>query len=298
MRIHKILCPVDQSDCSGKALRYAAALAKTHGATLDVVTVIVNVIPPPVPELAMMPIVVTDELKEAATSALLDFVKTCDATHAIAQVIEAPTPVIGIIDYADRTRPDVIVIGTHGSRGFERLVFGSTTERVLHDATCPVLTIPPSAREPKADEALRWSRILCAYDFSPSSRCALEASRSLAQEQGGKVTLLHVLEMLSPEEAHTVAHYQVAEYVTMRQQEARKQLKAALPDDAGTWRDRCDRVELGPAGKTILRVADEMRADLIVMGAQGHSLLGSMILGSTTHTVVRRATSPVLTVRA
>src|SRR6266511_3369269 len=76
MRITRILCPVDQSECSGKALRYAAALAHMHDAALDVVTVIINVIPPPVPELAMMPIFLSNELKIAAASAQHDFVNT------------------------------------------------------------------------------------------------------------------------------------------------------------------------------------------------------------------------------
>jgi nucleotide-binding universal stress UspA family protein len=298
MRVGRILCPVDQSECSGKALRYAAALAASHGAALDVVTVIVNVIPPPVPELAMMPILISDELRAAAVEALKDFVKTCGATQATSKVVEAPSPVTGIIEYAHEKRPDLLVLGTHGWRGFDRLVFGSTTERVLHSAPCPVLTIPPSGREVAAGEALRWSRILCPYDFSPASARALELGRSFAEEQHGRVTLLHVLEMLSPEEALTVAHYEVAEYVALRQQDVRKQLKSVLPDPAGTWRDPCDRVELGSASKTILRVAQEMNADLIVMGAHGHGTLGAMLLGSTTHTVVRRATCPVLTVRA
>lgn len=297
MRITRILCPVDQSECSGKALRYAAALAHAHDAALDVVTVIVNVIPPPVPELAMMPIFVSDELKAAAASALQDFINTCGVTQATARVVESATPVMGIMDYAQHTRADLLVIGTHGVSGFDRLVFGSTTERVMHDAPWPVLTVPPSAREVTAGELLRWGRILCAYDFSPSSMAALEMGRSLAQDERGKVTLLHVLEMLAPEEAHTVAHYEVGEYVLMRQQDARKQLNAVMPDETGTWRDPCDRVELGSAAKTILRVAQDMNADLIVMGAQGRSTLGALILGSTTHTVVRRATCPVLTAR-
>jgi nucleotide-binding universal stress UspA family protein len=298
MRITRVLCPVDQSDCSAKALRYAAALATSHGAALDVVTVIVNVIPPPVPELAMMPIVVSDELKADSLRALREFTSSCGAMKCTAKIIEAATPVMGITEYADGTKADVIVIGTHGWRGFDHLMFGSTTERVLHNAACPVLTIPPSAKDVTAADALQWQRILCAYDFSPSSMGALEMGRALAEEQRGKVTLLHVLELLSPEEAHTIAHYQVAEYVATRQQDARKQLKAIMPDPAGTWRDPCDRVELGTPSKTILRVAKEMHADLIVLGAQGHGALAHMVLGSTTHTVVRRATCPVLTVRS
>jgi nucleotide-binding universal stress UspA family protein len=121
---------------------------------------------------------------------------------------------------------------------------------------------------------------------------ALEMGRALAEEQHGKVTLLHVLELLAPEDAHVVSHYQVSEYVAMRRQEARKQLQAVLPDPAGTWRDPCDRVELGSPAKTILRVAEDLHADLIAMGAQSHGALARLFLGSTTHTVVRRATCP------
>jgi nucleotide-binding universal stress UspA family protein len=293
----RVLCPVDQSDCSGKALRYAAALATSHGAALDVVTVIVNVIPPPVPELAMMPIVVSDELKADALKALQEFTKTCGAGNAAAAIIEAATPVMGIMEYADARKADIIVMGTHGWRGFDHLMFGSTTERVLHHAVCPVLTIPPSAKDVTATEALRWERILCAYDFSPSSERALEMARALAEEQHGKVTLLHALELLAPDEAHLISHYQVSEYVAMRQHDTRKQLQAVMPDPAGTWRDPCDRVELGLASKTILRVAQDMNADLIAMGGQGHGALATLFLGSTTQTVVRRATCPVLTAR-
>ncbi len=299
MRITKILCPVDQSECSGKALRYAAALAASHGASLDVITVIITVIPPPVPELAMMPIVVTPELLGASDEALREFTKrTCGATQGTSKVIEAPVPVAGIVGYARDINADLVVMGTHGWRGFDRLMFGSTTEQVLHQAVCPVLTVPPTARDIAPGAEVRLKRILCAADFSPASVRALEWSRELAQEQQGRVTLLHVLEMLTAEEAHTVAHYQVAEYVGMRQQDAREELKALLPRDTGPWRDPCGRVEIGPADKTILRVAHEMDADLIAMGAEGHTTVASMLLGSTTHSVIRRATCPVLTVRA
>jgi nucleotide-binding universal stress UspA family protein len=297
MRITRVLCPVDQSDCSGKALRYAVAVAASHGAALDVITVIVNVIPPPVPELAMMPIVVSDELKADALRALREFTNSCGASQAVSKVIEAATPVMGITEYADATKADLIVMGTHGWRGLDHLMFGSTTERVLHHAGCPVLTIPPSARDVAPTETLRWERILCAYDFSPPSMGALEMARALAEEQHGKVTLLHVLELLAPEEAHLISHYQVAEYVAMRREDTRKQLKAVLPDPSGTWRDPCDRVELGAASKSILRVAEDMHADVIAMGAQGHGALGALFLGSTTQTVVRRAACPVLTAR-
>ncbi len=80
-------------------------------------------------------------------------------------------------------------------------------------------------------------------------------------------------------------------------EDARNRLTALIPVDAGGWCDPSVLVELGPPAQTILRVASERNADLIVMGAQGHGALGTMLFGSTTQTVVRRAACPVLTAR-
>ena len=61
-----------------------------------------------------------------------------------------------------------IVMGPHGRRGFKRLVVGSVTESALHEAPCPVLTVPPRA-ESAAPEPVTFKRILCPIDFSPSA---------------------------------------------------------------------------------------------------------------------------------
>jgi nucleotide-binding universal stress UspA family protein len=72
-----------------------------------------------------------------------------------------------ILDEAKSLPADLIVLGTHGRGGVDRLVLGSVTEKVLRKATCPVLTVPPSVSEPAATAPLLFARILCA---SPSLR--------------------------------------------------------------------------------------------------------------------------------
>ena len=86
---------------------------------------------------------------------------------------------------------DLIVMGTHGRGGFQHLVLGSVTERVLRRAVCPVLTVPPRAQ---STSRLTFRRLLCAIDFSESSMAALRFALSLAQESEARLTMLHVLE--------------------------------------------------------------------------------------------------------
>jgi len=85
---------------------------------------------------------------------------------------EPGDPQSTIIDQALSKKADLIVMGTHGRRGFKRLLLGSVTEAVLREAPCPVLTVPADARAP-LPEAGTFKRILCPIDFSPSALQAL-----------------------------------------------------------------------------------------------------------------------------
>jgi nucleotide-binding universal stress UspA family protein len=127
---------------------------------------------------------------------------------------------------------------------------------------------------------------------------SLEYGASLSQENDACLTVVHVIETLSQEEAFAVADQRVVEYVDNRRQNAREALRKLAARDTCAACETCERVELGAPARTILRVASEVNADLIVMGAQGHGALRVMVFGSATQTVLRRATCPVLTARA
>lgn len=85
-------------------------------------------------------------------------------------LVDVGQPAARILNRATSLPADLIVMGTHGTGGFERLVLGSVTEKVLRKAACPVLTVPPRAH---ATSQLPFKRLLCAVDFSDSSLTAL-----------------------------------------------------------------------------------------------------------------------------
>ena len=98
---------------------------------------------------------------------------------------------------------DLVVMGTHGRSGFERLVLGSVTERVLRKSACPVLTVPKGIPDVATPPVL-FNRIVCAVDFSDCSMHALNYAMSLAQEADAHLTVVHVIELPPdvPREVH------------------------------------------------------------------------------------------------
>jgi len=264
---------------------------------------VVHVVPDPAAAAAatasVLPAEVVAQLRAAANAALHDFIDEADLSAPLAgQSVRVGNPAEEILEYATDMRPDLIVMGTHGRSGLKHLLLGSTAERVVARAPCPVLTIPREAHEARSPALVQFKRILCACDFSPASTHALEYGVSLAQENLGSLTLLHVIETLSADEALAAADQRVIEYVERRRQDACEALRKLAARDTCEACETCERVELGSPAHTILRVASEIHADLIVMGAQGHGPSGRTLFGSATQTVLRRATCPVLTARA
>jgi nucleotide-binding universal stress UspA family protein len=199
-----------------------------------------------------------------------------------------------VLAQADRLGSDLIVIGTHGRSGFQRLFLGSTAEKVLRKARCPVMTVPPQAPNAMPRGPAPFTRILCAVDFSTSSSLALDYAMSLAEESGAALMLVHVIEViplyydLSPPAVVDLAAWTNAALV---------QLREMVP--AGV-RSRCavkEVVETGKPYRRVLALAAESDTDLIVMGVQGRSAADLFFFGSTTHHVVREAGCAVLTLR-
>lgn len=96
---------------------------------------------------------------------------------------------------------DIVVIGTHGRCGFDRLLLGSTTDRVMRSANCPVLIVPKTASKTAGssweNQAHRLDHVLLCTDFSHDSERALAYAISAAEEYNAKLTLLNVIESVS-----------------------------------------------------------------------------------------------------
>lgn len=142
--IKRILCPVDFSDNSDHAMRYAAALAGTFNSELTllhVVAPVVAVLPgeTALPDTQQEDI---DELAEACRERLEQTVGALTADGlAVQHKVLNGVPFVEIIRYARDREIDLIIMGTHGRTGLGHLLIGSVAERVVRKAPCPVLTV-------------------------------------------------------------------------------------------------------------------------------------------------------------
>lgn len=298
IQIRRILCPTDFSDASRRALEHAVALAHWYEAEVTVLHVqplvpSVTVFPPMVSPLTLEPLPherVIEELRRFSTPAAAAGIRSEVAVRDGSASTE-------ILEAARALPADLVVMGTHGRGGFERLVLGSVAEKVLRKACCPVLTVPPPTEAGPSARLPLFARILCPVDFSPSSTKALEYALDLAQEAKASLTVLHVVEWSPGEEVREHRHFDVGGYKRYLEEEACRLLGAHIPEEARLWCEMHETVATGKAHLEIERAAREGKADLIVMGVQGRGAVDLMLFGSTTHHVIRESHLPVLTIR-
>jgi len=302
-----ILCPVDFSDTSARALIYATAFATWYEAQLTVLHVATAfdepLEPVPVRDAARAPYPGSrDEIIARLRRSLEQAGATALNARPLAQ--EGRVSEL-IVNCAAAMKADLLVMGTHGLSGFHRLLLGSVTEKVVRTATCPLLTVPPAvpATTPRP---ILFKKILCPIDYSPSALKALEYALELGRQANGCVRVLHALEYMDPEESLEPSVFDPCREAALESRRrrqhlidhARERLHTQLAGESRTWCEIEEVVAINRAYKEILQRAAASDADLIVMGAQGSSGIELMLYGSNTHHVVRAATCPVLTVRA
>jgi nucleotide-binding universal stress UspA family protein len=302
IEIRRILCPIDFSDYARRALDHATAIARWYESTVTALHVfspapVTPVEPGPV---VFEPIVLRPVDRDRLLANTKAFVETANPGITTEAVVREGNTATEILEQAASMKADLLVIGTHGRSGFERLLLGSVAEKVLRKASCPVMTVP--RRHPEAVPAgpVLYKRILCPIDFSDSSLSALKYAVSMAQEADGQLTALHVVEHEFEHTADMVAIYD--EGLTVRDfvKEREEALRRCLQEAVGGAAEFCTVESVMTHGKPwreILRIATERHSDLIVMGVQGRGAVDLLFFGSTTQHVVREASCPVLTLR-
>jgi nucleotide-binding universal stress UspA family protein len=202
MQLKSILCPIDFSEFSIRAYEHALSLAEYYKAKLVALHVV---------ELWKYPFVdyaayegdfanVSRALSEGGGERLREFVNRHSRAGIQPQLaVDQGNASDVILSFAEAQNIEVIVMGTHGRRGFDRLVLGSVTDRVMRKALCPVLVMSKQPHAsmvagPYTRDVHRLSRILYCTDFSENSERALGYAISVAAEYDAELTLLHVLE--------------------------------------------------------------------------------------------------------
>lgn len=297
IEITRILCPIDFSSQSLHALDHAVAWAKWYGSSMTLLHV-----RPPVPvAYPAGPEMVATFLTPQERAALLDSLNQLQQEHCLdapctVEVVAGP-PATEILTRSESLRADLVVLGAHGRSGFERLVLGSVTEKVLRKAACPVLTVPAAVANVTTPAEL-LKNIVCAVDFSDCSMHALKYALSIAEESDANLTVMHVVEVppdLPGEDAG--GPFSFREYLESAQQTRLTRLNKAIPDDARAYCKVDTLVTTGKAYREILRVADERHAGLLIVGIHGRGAIDRLLFGSTTQHLVRLASCPVLTLR-
>jgi nucleotide-binding universal stress UspA family protein len=298
MIIRQILCPVDFSDASAHAVDHAIALARWYGARITALYVDAAAHA----EVLDVPAVTLEAERRRLQERVATFCQAATTAGVPVDVrVVSGHAVTGILDLAASLPADLIVMGTHGVSGFQHLVLGSVTEKVLRRAGCRVLTVPPRAQ---ATSTLPFTRLLCAVDFSEPSLEAVRFAGSLAREAGARLVLIHVIEWpwhepppprladLPPAQAAALADYRRDVETT-----ATARLESLASSDVPQGTAVVVRVRHGKPYEQLLVEAREGSVDLIILGVHGRSALDLGVFGSTTNQLVRAATCPVLTVR-
>jgi nucleotide-binding universal stress UspA family protein len=285
----RILCPVDFSDLSNLALKYAAAGARAFGCTLVVFHA----------QRFELPVYFTRSQiagltrqhraeQEKAKELLRRHVRRILGSQASQLPLKFDLadahPVDAVLSAAKRHRADLIVMGSHGRGGAKRLWLGSVAENVIRQADVPVFVARQKQHEfidtTDARTTAQLATILCPVNFTDAARAGLEHATSLAHQFNARLVTACIVE---PDEARGVA-------------EVRQQLASWL---SGGGHRQCEVQALarrGQAAEQIVSLAGKVKADLVVLGAQPRSLLQTWLWGDTTEFVLRHAPAPVLVV--
>jgi nucleotide-binding universal stress UspA family protein len=295
--IARVLLATDFSHCAARALDYALAIASWWKAELHVLHIL-EFLPGMNPEYPVNQMYL-DQLRKDAASHVSNIEKrAAEAGLPVRTTIDLGIPSQRIEAVAAQVVADLIVMGTHGRTGLEHVLVGSTAERVVRAASCPVLSIKAGAEEPQetAERAggLRVRRLLIPIDFSASSMEALEYGVQFAKQLGSAVTILHVLEPVA-----YGLDFTLGGSVEWRQQkvhaEGRLEILGALCTSNGVKADQV--LKAGFPADSIREYAGLQPSNLIIMGTHGRRGVSRFVSGSVAEAVLRLAPCPVLTVR-
>jgi nucleotide-binding universal stress UspA family protein len=263
LNLRHILCPIDFSSLTSGSLTIASAMARAREAELRALHVQPS---EGVGAPAGLGSLERQTLMSRLRTSLAEAAPSYDLVGA---AVRQGDPGTQILRFARAMPADLIVMGAPGADRPERPI-GPVTSVVVARSECPVLTVP-THHATWSNESGLFGRIVCAVDLAPSSVSVIHQALSLAWETGGRLTYVCVL----------------PEGVSRRSAAARDRLLEAIPPEASSWCETEVLVSRGTASTEIVRIADEQKADLVVIGAPRRWT-------STTHAVLSRSLCPVL----
>ncbi len=295
LALKRILFLTDFSQCAESALPYAVSLARHYGSKVVVAHVLPQEPWPVIPHDAMP--VSMDRSYTYGERAMADLLKANPFPDVPYEVVLEKGELWPAVEYIlEKHEIDMIVMATHGRHGIRKFLLGSAAEEIFRRAACPVLTVGPKLTpHPRHESELAC--ILFATDFSAGSIHALPYAFSLAEENHARLILLHVLQ-----DGASIAIEGQEPQFSPDHEEARARLaleRLLPPEEPDLWSNSEFVIQRGMPAEAMLKLAEEKKVDLIVMGVRGAALAAAAtrLPWAIAHKVVAQSPCPVLTVR-
>ena len=281
LSLKNILLATDFSPGSEAAVKYALAIARRHASRVHTIHVnspdSYNLLDP-------------DAFAITFNGPETNLKNIADVLHGLLAGLPSQTPLRQgavwevISDVVERNEIDLLVLASHGRHGIPRLVLGSVAEEVFRNVSCPVLTVGPDVK-PCNSREMKIKKVLLATHFEAGSTAPLQAAL-LCNEFGAELTVLHVAD------ENKVASNKTSKGLA-------QQLTSVVPPDACLRQKPVCVLKYGLPSANILEIAQQMRADLIVLGARHPepARINSHLPWATAARVIAEAECPVLTVR-
>ena len=276
-----ILCAVDLGAEAGEAIRQAADAAAGSDAELVVFHAyeVLPMVSGTFPEYTPVQLDLLESAKRAAREALQATVTRMGLRVPVRVEVEtALGAYAAIVERAEAVEAVLIVVGSRRAKAIDRLLLGSVAEKVVRYAHCPVLC---ARRSPAA------GRVLVAADLSPASLAAITTGATEAQRRQVPLLVVHGLgagrDLLESPQSRTAMRIQAEEQIQRWLMSADLRAEVVVEDGEPVFE--------------VCRLAEQLPAQLVIVGATGRTGLKRVLLGSVAEGIVRKAPCSVLAVR-
>ena len=292
--IKRVLFATDFSACADRAMGYALALAGAWKAELCVMTVL-ELYPGMDPEYTVNKMYLDHLRSEANRQLVAVEARAKAAGQPVTTRIEIGIPSQAVQTVAEGIRADLLVVGTHGRTGLDHVLIGSTAERVVRMAPCPVLAVKAGKNGTTGAAATSAiKRIVVPIDLSTCSLDALEYAVQFAKPLGATITILHAMEPVAYGLDFSLSH--AKEWKEQRDYlEKRLSILSACLTAHGIQADHV--LKPGLPADSIASYVTQQGFDVMIMGTHGRRGISHVLVGSIAGAMLRHAPCPVLTVR-
>ena len=263
-------------------LNTAVRIAQQHQSQLTVTTVVNYTY-----DIAPIALEYQMSLETDAKNKLEKIMSECQYPH-IKCITLTGSPHQKIIEYANASQTDLLIVGSHGRHGLN-LLLGSTSNNILHHAPCDVLTVRVSEEMP--DAASQYHKIVFATDLGSDAEKLLTSAQYFQSIDQGQIDVIHVCE----DPTITVSAYGILPEVYENIEKNAKQMLSEFHAKHNlTGKQICS---MGDPSNEINEYANNNEAQLIVLGSHHRSAIGRFFLGSTANAVLHHANQDVLVIK-